>query len=43
MISDGDTSQSRVGNEALKKAIREDRATGCALLCAFLDAEIIFQ
>ena len=43
MKCSADTSRPSAGNKALEKAIQEDRATGCALLCAFLDARILFQ
>jgi hypothetical protein len=43
MKSDTNTSQPRAGKEALEKAIQHDRASGCAMLCAFLDAVILFQ
>ena len=43
MKSDADTSRPIAGGEALEKAILQDRVTGCALLCALLDAEVLFQ
>ena len=40
---DADTSRPSAGDKALEKMIQDDRAAGCALLCAFLDAKILFQ
>jgi hypothetical protein len=43
MKSDTNPSQPRAGDEAPEKAIQEDRAAACAMRCAVLDAEILFQ
>jgi hypothetical protein len=43
MKRDADASRPSAGDKAVEKAIREDRDAGCALLCACLDARILFQ
>jgi hypothetical protein len=43
MQSRNHTINSGAAGEPLERAIREDQSSGCALLCALLDAEILFQ
>ncbi|MBI4775738.1 MAG: hypothetical protein HY788_16465 [Deltaproteobacteria bacterium] len=38
-----DTDRPRGQGKAFERVIREDRAGGCALLCALLDTEILFE